>query len=156
MFSGRVSHMIVLATIISYMLCVYVLGWWTIDDAQYTFIWWLGFLQIITLIQYPVILSVLYSYCPEFLFNRKKSILLPSLIHFVHLTPSTKFRLTLLPSIILFGPIYSPIIFLFFVSLWISWILSSNFVSRYKTWCLMLKNYTTKNFHDYFHRLNFI
>ena len=78
--------------------------------------------------------------CKFYLSFRKKSIILPSPIHFVRLTPWTKFWLNLLRQTISIGPIYYLLRFLFFISPLTRGILTSHSA----TWliiCPMLEKY---------------
>jgi len=79
--------------------------------------------------------------CKFYLSFRKKSIILPSPIHFVRLTPWTKFWLNLLRQTISIGPIYHLLRFLFFISLRTRGILTSKFATWLIIWCPMLEKY---------------
>ena len=81
--------------------------------------------------------------CKFYLSFRKKSIILPSPIHFVRLTPWTKFWLNLLRQTISIGPIYHLLRFLFFISLRTRGILTSKFATWLIIWCPMLEKYIT-------------
>jgi len=88
------------------------------------------------------ILMVFFKWrCKFYLSFRKKSIILPSPIHFVRLTPWTKFWLNLLRQTISIGPIYHLLRFLFFISLRTRGILTSKFATWLIIWCPMLEKY---------------
>ena len=94
------------------------------------------------------ILMVFFKWrCKFYLSFRKKSIILPSPIHFVRLTPWTKFWLNLLRQTISIGPIYHLLRFLFFISLRTRGILTSKFATWLIIWCPMLEKYIMIFFH---------